>query len=85
MKYKQKMVRNNDTARNYTLLPIGSTVAVQREDGDRCTHGRIVGKEDYNHNNQSYIIWVTKTRRTITRNSKHIKATPITAEQYLKD
>ena len=59
------------------------TVAVQREDSDRWTLGRIVGKGDYNHNNQSYIRQLTKTGKTITRNSRHIKATLITAKQYL--
>ena len=60
-----------------TLLPIGSTVAVEREDSDRWTHGTIVGMGDYNHNNQSYIIRVIKSGRTISSNSKHVKATPI--------
>ena len=37
----------NDTARYYSLLPIGSTVAVQgEEDSDRWTHGTKVGKGD---------------------------------------
>ena len=55
----ERQTKNNkkyDTLRNYTLLPIRFTVAVQRKDGDRWTHGTIVGKGDYNHNNQSYII-----------------------------
>ena len=34
----------HDTARNYSILPIGSTVAVQREDGCGWTHGTTVGK-----------------------------------------
>ena len=37
------------TARNYSILPIGSTVAVYKEDSDRWTHGTIVGKRDHNH------------------------------------
>ena len=84
-KDKQKNYKKYDTTRNYTLSATGSIVAVQGEDGDSWTHGKKVGNRECNHNNQSYIIWVTKTGRTITRNSKHIKAKPITAEQYLQD
>ena len=51
VKRQTKNDKKYDTARNYTLLPIGSIVAVQREDGNRWTHGTIVGKRDYNHNN----------------------------------
>ena len=36
------------------LLPIGSTVVVQQEDGGPWTHGTIVGKGDHNHHNYSY-------------------------------
>ena len=84
LKRQTKNYMKYDTAKNYTLLPIGSTVAVQR-DSNRWAYGTIVGKGDYNHNNQPYIIAVTKTGRTVTRNSKHIKANTITAEQYLWD
>ena len=49
------------------------------------THGTVVGIGNHNHNNRSYIIRFTKTGCIITRNSKHIKTTPITAEQYLRD
>ena len=34
------------------------------------------------HNDQSYKVQVTKMGWLITKNSKHIKPTPITAEQY---
>ena len=44
-----------------------------------------MGKGDNNHNNQFYIIWVTKTGRMIIRYSKQIKATLVTAEKYLWD
>ena len=40
-----------DTARNYSILSIGSTIAIKREDSDRWTHGTIVGKGDHNHYN----------------------------------
>ena len=40
---------------------------------------------DNNHKNRSYTIHITKMGWLLTRNSKHVKATPITAEQYLED
>ena len=45
----------------------------------------LLEKGDHNPNNRSYIIWITMTWRMITRNKKHIKATPITAWKYLQD
>ena len=48
--------RKHDTTRNYTLLPIGSTVVVQREDGNRCTHGKIVGKGDHHHHDCDTVV-----------------------------
>ena len=75
----------HDIARNYSVLYIGSTTGIKREDGDRWTHDTIIGKGDHNHHDWSYIVWVMKTGRTITRSSKHIKAAPIAAEQYLWD
>ena len=47
----KKTSKKYDTARKYTLLPIGSIVAVQREDEDRQTYGTKMKKGDYNHNN----------------------------------
>ena len=47
-------------------------------------HGTVVGRGDHNCNNRSYMISIPKTGRLITRNSSHVKATPITAEQYLE-
>ena len=63
--------KNYVTSRSYDSLPIKSTVAVQWEDGGL----------DHNHNNRwSYMIRITKTLWEVMRNSKHIKATPITAK-----
>ena len=58
---------------------------VQQENGGPWTHGTVVGRDDHNHGNRSYTIRLTKTGCIINRNSKHIKAKPITAEQYLRD
>ena len=51
VKRQAKNDKKYDTARNYNLYLIGSSLAVQREDGDRWKHGIIVGKAAYNHNN----------------------------------
>ena len=63
----------------------GSTVLVQQEDGGSWIYGTVVGRGNHNHNNRSFTIRVTKTGFNTTGNSKHIKMTPITAEQYLRD
>ena len=39
----------------------------------------------HNHSVHSYRVWVAKMGRMITRNSIHVKATSIIAEQYLRD
>ena len=77
--------KNYDIAGNYDLFLIGSTVVVQQEEGGPGTHGTIVCIGNHNLNNRSYTISITVTGYIVTRNSKHIKTTPITAEQYLKD
>ena len=43
---QKKNDKKYDTAKNYTFLPIGSTVAFQSDNGDRWTCGTRVGKED---------------------------------------
>ena len=58
---KSTLNRNLGSLRNYTFIPMGSTVAVQQEDGDKWTHDTIVGKGDHNENNKSYKIHITKT------------------------
>ena len=60
VKRQTKNDRNHDTPRDFTFIPIGSTVAVQWEGGDRWTHSSKVGKGDHNHN-RYYIICITKT------------------------
>ena len=67
------------------FFSIEYTVAVQQENGGLWTHGKIVGTGDHSHNNRSYTIRIRMTGCIVTRNSKHIKVAPITAEQYLKD
>ena len=73
------MTPNSDTSHVFVSIPIGSTVAVQWEDGGPFTHGTIVGKG--NHNHTTGHIQVTTTGRIITCNGQHIKPTPIIAEK----
>ena len=84
-KDKWKTIRTILLPRKYASIPIGSTVVVQHEDGGPWIHGTIEGKGDHSHNDRSYTIQVTKTGQLISSNSKHVKPTQITAEQYLWD
>ena len=45
----------------------------------------MVDRVDHNNNNKLYMMHITKTGQIVTRNRKHIKETPITAEQYFWD
>ena len=81
---QMKVDKNYDTLRNYRYIPIGSTVAVQREDGGPGNYRTIVEKCDPHHNDRSYKVKVTMTGWLTTRNSKHLKAIPITGEEYLR-
>ena len=51
---------NQGTPRNYVSIPIGSTVAVQCEDGGPWTHGTIEGKSDYNHHDTCAITFASE-------------------------
>ena len=43
--------KDDNTSKSFNPLPIGSTVAVQCEDGRPWTHGTIEEKGDDNHHN----------------------------------
>ena len=75
--------QGNDTSKIFMSIPIGSTVAVQQEDGGPWTYGTVVDKGDHNHHNRSYKTQVTKTGRIITCNRQPIRPKPITAENFL--
>ena len=77
--------KNHDASRNYPSIPVGCVVVVQLEEDGPWTHGTVEGKEDHNQNNRYYTIHITKTAQHITRNSKHVKTTPITSRQYVQD
>ena len=47
-------------------IPIGSTVAVQQEEGGPWTHGTAEGKGDHNHHDRSYNIHITRTGQLVT-------------------
>ena len=81
---RQTQKRNHDTSRNYALIPIGFTLAVQKNVG-LWTHCTIVGKGDHNHNDISCTICIMKTEWLITRKNEDVKPTQITAAQYLQD
>ena len=55
-----KKDKNHDNPRKYNFIPMGSTVAVQLEDGGPWTHGIVAGKGDHDHHNISYIICIIK-------------------------
>ena len=46
--------------------------------------GTVVGHGSGDHKRRSYKIIMTKTRHTITRMKRHVKTTPISAEDYLR-
>ena len=64
-------------------FPIGSTVAIQYEDGKPWMHRVIKEPNSSDHRRRSYIIRVTKIGRLITQNIRHICSTPVTTEKYL--
>ena len=71
--YQHKLVdrqqkNNNDASPVFAFIPIGSTVAIQQEDGVPWTHGMIVGIGDHNYHNRSHTIQLTTNGRCITQN-----------------
>ena len=71
-----------DTHTNIPLIPTGSIAVVQREDSRVWMHGTIGGHRTEDHNRRIYKMRVTKTRHTITRTRRNMKAMPISAEDY---
>ena len=48
-------------------------------------HGTVVEHGSDDHNGRNYMIRVTNMGHTITRTERHLKAIPITAENYLRN
>ena len=85
LKNRQTQVSKDiNTHKNTSFVPTGSIVAVQQEHGGLWTHGTIVRHGAEDNRGTSYKIRVTKTRCIITRVKRHVKATPISVEDYLR-
>ena len=83
LKRQMKNDKSHDASRNYASIPIGCVVVVQWEEDGPWTHGTVEGKGDHNRN-RYYTIHITKTAQHITRNSKHVKTTPITPDNMYR-
>ena len=46
---QDKIAKNNDTLKDHTLISIGSTVALQREDGRPQMHGMVMDHSNSDH------------------------------------
>ena len=61
-------------------FPIGSTIAIQHEDGGPWMYEIIEKANNSGHSGRSYKIRVIKTGRLIMQNTRHICSTPVTTE-----
>ena len=82
--HQNKSIKNHFPLKDPIILPTGSTIAVQHEDGRPWTHGTITKHGNPAHYGQSYKVWILKTACIVTRIMRHIKKTLITAEQYIR-
>ena len=83
LKVKQtNLIKNNSILKEYAFIPIGSTVAFQREESGPWTHGTVTEHHDAEHNGRSYRLWITTTGRIMTRTAGNIKIISILAKQY---
>ena len=85
LKQRQQWADKHDTHTDFTVIPVGSIVLVQREDSGPWMYGRVVDHGTKEHNNKSYKIYVMKTGCIITCTACQIKETLIPTEQYLHD
>ena len=69
---KRQIKNDKDTSKIFVSLPIGSTVAVQWEDGGLLTHGMIEGKGDHNHRNRSFHIHTNKKQEHYSHETDNI-------------
>ena len=82
---QEAYIKNNDSCKNSTIFSSGSTVAIQMEDGGSWVYGKIIEGNNKGQQGWSYWVQVTKTGRVIMQNTKHIRYTLVTVEQYLWD
>ena len=61
------------------------TIAVQIEDGRPWMHETIIGYGAEDHNERYYRIRVTKSGHAVVRKKRHMKTTPILAEDNLRN
>ena len=73
--HQGKMTKNNDTLKGSSLIPVGSTIAVQCENSGLWTHGTLISHGDMVYINRSRKEQLTKTKQLIVRNTKHRKTT----------
>ena len=76
---QSKLTKNNDTPKEPSLLPVGSTVATKCKDGGLWTNDTLIEHSDISHNSRLYKVQFMKTGRVIIRNTEHIKQTTISA------
>ena len=70
---QNKLTKYNDTLKDPISLCVGSTVAMQREDGGPRTHGTITEHSNKDHDGWSYKMHITKTWQTVTRTTRNSK------------
>ena len=86
MKLRQgKIIKNNYTLKEHSLIPAVPSVVVQREDRELWMHGTIIEYGEEEHNGWSYKIHITKMDRIVMRNMRYDKWILVSSEQYLLD
>ena len=70
--WQDKYIKGNNTHKGSISFHVGSTVAMQGEDGGSWMHGMVVEGTSIDQNRQSYIVRVTKMGRLITLYARHI-------------
>ena len=56
---ERQQKNNNNASPVFAFIPIGSTVAIQQEDGRLWTHGMILGTGNHNPHDRSYTVQLT--------------------------
>ena len=82
---RKNMSNKKNTQKDPYVFSPRPTEAVQWEDTGPWMHRGIDEANDSDNKEQLFMIWVTKTDRLITQNTKLICSTPITTEQYLDE
>ena len=75
IKQRQQQADRCNVGKDFTIKPIGSVNAAQREDGYSWTHSTVVEHATSQHNKRSYKICVMKRGHFITTIAYHMKQT----------